>query len=354
MTIRETFENNEKKFLSRFATLSSHSKGRAVNEPECEIRTCFQRDRDRIIHCKSFRRLKHKTQVFFNPEGDHYRDRLTHTLEVSQISRTIAKALFLNEELTEAIALGHDLGHTPFGHAGEKVLDEITKEKLGQKQTFLHNEQSIRVVTEIEKNGRGLNLTYEVLDGIKNHSGEFIPQTLEGKIVRLSDKIAYINHDIDDALRAGIFSENDLPAREISVLGRTHRERINTIVFDIVNRSTDREDIIISPEISDSLFSLRDFLFDNLYLRSPVKIEERKTEKILRELFEYYIDNFDSFMKDYNLKNNINFQNTDSPDSIDFTTRVILIRDYIANMTDRFALNKFTEIFIPEKWEIVR
>ncbi|HAX17527.1 MAG TPA: deoxyguanosinetriphosphate triphosphohydrolase [Actinobacteria bacterium] len=354
MTIRETFENNEKKFLSRFATLSSHSKGRAVNEPECEIRTCFQRDRDRIIHCKSFRRLKHKTQVFFNPEGDHYRDRLTHTLEVSQISRTIAKALFLNEELTEAIALGHDLGHTPFGHAGEKVLDEITKEKLGQKQNFLHNEQSIRVVTEIEKNGRGLNLTYEVLDGIKNHSGEFIPQTLEGKIVRLSDKIAYINHDIDDALRAGIFSENDLPAREISVLGRTHRERINTIVFDIVNRSTDREDIIISSEISDSLFSLRDFLFDNLYLRSPVKIEERKTEKILRELFEYYIDNFDSFMKDYNLKNNINFQNTDSPDSIDFTTRVILIRDYIANMTDRFALNKFTEIFIPEKWEIVR
>lgn len=354
MTIRETFENNEKKFLSRFATLSSHSKGRVVNEPECEIRTCFQRDRDRIIHCKSFRRLKHKTQVFFNPEGDHYRDRLTHTLEVSQISRTIAKALFLNEELTEAIALGHDLGHTPFGHAGEKVLDEITKEKLGQKQNFLHNEQSIRVVTEIEKNGRGLNLTYEVLDGIKNHSGEFIPQTLEGKIVRLSDKIAYINHDIDDALRAGIFSENDLPAREISVLGRTHRERINTIVFDIVNRSTDREDIIISSEISDSLFSLRDFLFDNLYLRSPVKIEERKTEKILRELFEYYIDNFDSFMKDYNLKNNINFQNTDSPYSIDFTTRVILIRDYIANMTDRFALNKFTEIFIPEKWEIVR
>ena len=354
MTIRETFENNEKKFLSRFATLSSHSKGRAVNEPECEIRTCFQRDRDRIIHCKSFRRLKHKTQVFFNPEGDHYRDRLTHTLEVSQISRTIAKALFLNEELTEAVALGHDLGHTPFGHAGEKVLDEITKEKLGQKQTFLHNEQSIRVVTEIEKNGRGLNLTYEVLDGIKNHSGKFIPQTLEGKIVRLSDKIAYINHDIDDALRAGIFSENDLPAREISVLGRTHRERINTIVFDIVSRSTDREDIIISPEISDSLFSLRDFLFDNLYLRSPVKIEERKTEKILRELFEYYIDNFDSFMKDYNLKNNINFQNTDLPDSIDFTTRVILIRDYIANMTDRFALNKFTEIFIPEKWEIVR
>ncbi|MDD3520677.1 MAG: deoxyguanosinetriphosphate triphosphohydrolase [Actinomycetota bacterium] len=354
MTIRETFENKEKKFLSKYATLSSLSKGRAIKEPECEIRTCFQRDRDRIIHCKSFRRLKHKTQVFFNPEGDHYRDRLTHTLEVSQISRTIAKALFLNEELTEAIALGHDLGHTPFGHAGEKVLDEITKERLGEKSSFLHNEQSIRVVTEIEKNGKGLNLTFEVLDGIRNHSGEYIPETLEGKIVRLSDKIAYINHDIDDALRAGIFSENDLPEKDISVLGKSHRERINTIVLDIVKRSTDRDDIIISPEVSDSLFSLRDFLFKNLYLRSPVKLEERKTEKILRELFEYYADNFDSFIEDYNLKNNINFQDDNIAELIDFKTRIILIRDYISNMTDRFALYKFTEIFIPEKWEIIR
>ncbi|HHT78489.1 MAG TPA: deoxyguanosinetriphosphate triphosphohydrolase [Actinobacteria bacterium] len=354
MTIREIFENKEKEFLSRHASLSSFSKGRAVYEPECEIRTCYQRDRDRIIHCKSFRRLKYKTQVFFNPEGDHYRDRLTHTLEVSQISRTIAKALFLNEELTEAIALGHDLGHTPFGHAGEKVLDEITREKLGEKSRFLHNEQSIRVVTEIEKNGKGLNLTYEVLDGIKNHSEEYMPATLEGKTVRLSDKIAYINHDIDDALRAGIFSENDLPEEEISILGRSHRERINTIVLDIVRRSADREDIELSPEISRSLFSLRDFLFKNLYLRSPVKIEEHKTEKILRELFEYYVENFDSFAKDYNLKNNINFSNAELYENIDFRTRIILIRDYISNMTDRFALNKFTEIFIPEKWEIIR
>jgi dGTPase len=354
MTIREIFENKEKEFLSRHASLSSLSKGRAVYEPECEIRTYYQRDRDRIIHCKSFRRLKYKTQVFFNPEGDHYRDRLTHTLEVSQISRTIAKALFLNEELTEAIALGHDLGHTPFGHAGEKVLDEITREKLGEKSRFLHNEQSIRVVTEIEKNGKGLNLTYEVLDGIKNHSEEYMPATLEGKTVRLSDKIAYINHDIDDALRAGIFSENDLPEEEISILGRSHRERINTIVLDIVRRSTDREDIELSPEISRSLFSLRDFLFKNLYLRSPVKIEEHKTEKILRELFEYYVENFDSFAKDYNLKNNINFSNTELYENIDFRTRIILIRDYISNMTDRFALNKFTEIFIPEKWEIIK
>jgi dGTPase len=354
MTIRETFENKEKQFLSKYAALSSHSKGRTTREPESEIRSCFQRDRDRIIHCKSFRRLKHKTQVFFNPEGDHYRDRLTHTLEVSQISRTIAKALFLNEELTEAIALGHDLGHTPFGHAGEKVLDEITGERLGKKNRFLHNEQSIRVVTEIEKNGNGLNLTFEVLDGIKNHSGEHIPETLEGKIVRLSDKIAYINHDIDDALRAGIFKENDLPDSEISVLGRSHAKRINTIVLDIVRRSTGKNDIIIGPEINRALFSLRDFLFENLYLRSPVMLEERKTEKILRELFDYYIENFDVFIKDYNLKNNINFLNLSLPDCIDFKTKIILIRDYISNMTDRFALNKFAEIFIPEKWEIIR
>lgn len=354
MTIRETFENREKQLLSKFAALSLLSKGRAVKESESEIRTCFQRDRDRIIHCKSFRRLKHKTQVFFNPEGDHYRDRLTHTLEVSQISRTIAKALFLNEELTEAIALGHDLGHTPFGHAGEKVLDEITQEKLGRENRFLHNEQSIRVVTEIEKNGRGLNLSFEVLDGIKNHSGEHVPETLEGKIVRLSDKIAYINHDIDDAIRAGIFSEKDLPGDEIAVLGKNHGVRINTIVLDIVKRSFDKNDIILSPEINEALFSLRDFLFKNLYLISPVMLEERKTGKILRELFEYYIGNFDIFIKDYNLKNNINFLAPEALKSIDFKTKIILIRDYISNMTDRFALSKFAEIFIPEKWEIIR
>ncbi|RPJ71650.1 MAG: dNTP triphosphohydrolase, partial [Alphaproteobacteria bacterium] len=234
MTIREIFEENEKKFLSKHARLSSKSEGREKAETDCDTRTCFQRDRDRIIHCKSFRRLKHKTQVFFNPEGDHYRDRLTHTLEVSQISRSIAKALFLNEELTEAIALGHDLGHTPFGHAGENVLDSIMKDNLGNEVRFFHNEQSVRVVKVIEQNGAGLNLTSEVIDGIKNHTGSEIPYTLEGKIVRISDKIAYTNHDIDDAVRAGIFSINDLPEKDLEVLGFTHRNRINTIVLDII------------------------------------------------------------------------------------------------------------------------
>jgi dGTPase len=354
MTIREIFEENEKKFLSKYARLSSRSAGREKAEPDCDIRTCFQRDRDRIIHCKSFRRLKHKTQVFFNPEGDHYRDRLTHTLEVSQISRSIAKALFLNEELTEAIALGHDLGHTPFGHAGENILDLIMKEHLGKEAGFLHNEQSARVVREIEKNGEGLNLTFEVIDGIRNHTGTNIPETLEGRIVRISDKIAYTNHDIDDALRAGIFSTDDLPQEDLKVLGYSHRNRINTIVLDIIKNSTDKNDIIISEEANNSLYSLRSFLFKNLYLRKPVKLEERKTEKILKELFQFYLDNFDVFTADSNLSGNINYKNVNDLNLLEKNKKIILICDYIANMTDRFALNKFTELFIPEKWEIIK
>lgn len=354
MTIREIFEENEKKFLSKYARLSSRSAGREKAEPDCDIRTCFQRDRDRIIHCKSFRRLKHKTQVFFNPEGDHYRDRLTHTLEVSQISRSIAKALFLNEELTEAIALGHDLGHTPFGHAGENILDLIMKEHLGKEAGFLHNEQSARVVREIEKNGEGLNLTFEVIDGIRNHTGTNIPETLEGRIVRISDKIAYTNHDIDDALRAGIFSTDDLPQEDLKVLGYSHRNRINTFVLDIIKNSTDKNDIIISEEANNSLYSLRSFLFKNLYLRKPVKLEERKTEKILKELFQFYLDNFDVFTADSNLSSNINYKNINDLNLLEKNKKIILICDYIANMTDRFALNKFTELFIPEKWEIIK
>ena len=354
MTIREIFEANEEKFLSKYARLSSKSEGREKLEPDCDIRTCFQRDRDRIIHCKSFRRLKHKTQVFFNPEGDHYRDRLTHTLEVSQISRSIAKALFLNEELTEAIALGHDLGHTPFGHAGESVLDLIMKENLGIKTRFFHNEQSVRVVKVIEQNGEGLNLTIEVIDGIKNHTGEEYPSTLEGKIVRISDKIAYTNHDIDDAVRAGIFSIKDLPGKELEVLGYTHRNRINAIVLDIIRNSSGKNDIIISEKIKTSLYSLRSFLFKNLYLRKPVKIEERKTEKILKELFNFYLNNFKIFIKDYNLKTNINYREDTDFNTFNLEKKVILICDYIASMTDRFALNKFTELFIPEKWEIIK
>ena len=354
MIIREIFEANEKKFLSKYARLSSKSEGREKAEPDCDIRTCFQRDRDRIIHCKSFRRLKHKTQVFFNPEGDHYRDRLTHTLEVSQISRSIAKALFLNEELTEAIALGHDLGHTPFGHAGENVLDSIMKENLGEDARFFHNEQSVRVVKVIEQNGEGLNLTLEVIDGIKNHTGSDNPSTLEGKIVRISDKIAYTNHDIDDAVRAGIFSIKDLPEKDLEVLGDTHRNRINTIVLDIIKNSSEKNDIIISEKINTSLYSLRSFLFRNLYLRKPVKIEERKTEKILKELFQFYLNNFNVFIKDYNLKTNINYKENKDFNTFEFEKKVVLICDYIASMTDRFALNKFTELFIPEKWEIIK
>jgi len=354
MTIREIFEENEKKFLSSYARLSSKSEGREKPEPECDTRTCFQRDRDRIIHCKSFRRLKHKTQVFFNPEGDHYRDRLTHTLEVSQISRSIAKALFLNEELTEAIALGHDLGHTPFGHAGENILNLIMKEYLGENAGFLHNEQSVRVVREIEKNGEGLNLTFEVIDGIKNHTGVNLPQTLEGRIVRISDKIAYINHDIDDAVRAEIFSNEDLPEKDLEILGYTHRDRINTIVLDIIKNSSDKDDIIISEKIHNSLYSLRTFLFDNLYLRKPVKLEERKTEKIIKELFEFYLNNFDAFITDSNLNSNVNYKNIKDFNLLDKVKKITIICDYIASMTDRFALNKFAELFIPEKWEIIK
>jgi dGTPase len=354
MTIREIFEANERKFLSKHAKLSSESEGREKSEPDCDIRTCFQRDRDRIIHCKSFRRLKHKTQVFFNPEGDHYRDRLTHTLEVSQISRSIAKALFLNEELTEAIALGHDLGHTPFGHAGENVLDSIMKDNLGSNARFFHNEQSVRVVKVIEQNGAGLNLTLEVIDGIKNHTGSDNPSTLEGRIVRISDKIAYTNHDIDDAVRAGVFSIKDLPEKDLQILGYTHRNRINTIVLDIIKNSSKKNDIIISEKINTSLYSLRSFLFKNLYLRKPVKIEERKTEKILKELFDFYLNNFNVFIKDHNLKTNINYKENTDFNAFEFDKKIILICDYIASMTDRFALNKFTELFIPEKWEIIK
>jgi dGTPase len=352
MTIREIFEANEEKFLSKYARLSSQSSGRERPEPGCDTRTCFQRDRDRIIHCKSFRRLKYKTQVFFNPEGDHYRDRLTHTLEVAQISRSIAKALFLNEELTEAISLGHDLGHTPFGHAGENVLDQIMKENLGKDAGFLHNEQSVRVVKYLEQNGAGLNLTFDVIDGIKNHTGPQNPFTLEGNIVRISDKIAYINHDIDDAIRAGVFSAVSLPGKDLERLGYTHRDRINTIILDIINNSSGKNEINMSEEVNAALFSLRSFLFKHLYLIKQVKIEERKTEKILKELFRFYLDNFNVFIRDYNLKTNINYKDSKDFNSIGFEQRVILVCDYIASMTDRFALNKFTELFIPEKWEI--
>lgn len=268
MSIRENLERMEEISLSPFATLSVNSRGRDREEPQCDIRPVFQRDRDRILHCKSFRRLKHKTQVFLSPKGDHYRTRLTHTLEVSQNARTIAKALRLNEDLVEAIALGHDLGHTPFGHAGERILNELCDEG------YRHNEQSVRIVEKLEKDGKGLNLTWEVRDGILNHQTSMMPHTLEGKIVRLSDKIAYINHDIDDAIRAKVMSEEDIPLEIRKVLGMTTKERLNTLIHNIIMNSMGKNDIVMSEEIGGAMQDLRKFMFQKF-----IQILQQKVKK---------------------------------------------------------------------------
>ncbi|TLM99635.1 deoxyguanosinetriphosphate triphosphohydrolase, partial [bacterium] len=283
MLIRQMTEELEARQLSPYAALSKNSGGRDTAEDECPVRTAFQRDRDRIIHSKSFRRLKQKTQVFIAPAGDHYRTRLTHTLEVAQIARTIAKALLLNEDLTEAIALGHDLGHTAFGHAGEEALDEIFRERYGV--AFRHNEQSLRVVEVVEK----MNLTREVRDGILNHTDDIDPRTLEGKIVKIADRIAYINHDIDDALRGGIITATDLPGDCIEVLGDKHTTRINTMVTDMIKASWERPEIRMSPEISDAMARLRKFLFDRVYIGSEAKREEEKAKKLLQNLFGFFV-----------------------------------------------------------------
>lgn len=331
MNIREKKEINELNNLSCYATKAVNSKGRDILIEECEIRTCFERDRDRIIHSKAFRRLKHKTQVFLSPESDHYRTRLTHTLEVSQIARTIAKAINANEDLTEAIALGHDLGHTPFGHTGEEVLNNICPFK------FEHNLQSLRVVEVLENHGKGLNLTYEVRDGIKTHRSAFSPKTLEGEIVRLSDKIAYINHDIDDALRAKVIKESDLPKECIKILGQSNSKRINTLIKDIVNNSIDCEHIKMSKEIEESMLNLRKFLFNRVYIGSKAKREEDKAKKLIELLFEFFFNN------PHNLP-------------VEFYARIELdgleraICDYIAGMTDTYAINVFKEKFIPISW----
>ena len=282
MNIREMAENREEEFLSKYASLSRNTRGRDREEAPCDIRPVYQRDRDRILHCKSFRRLKHKTQVFLNPQGDHYRDRLTHTLEVSQIARTIAQALRLNENLTEAIAMGHDLGHTPFGHAGERVLNRVCPDG------FIHSEQSIRVVELLEKKGRGLNLTWEVRDGIRNHRTSGNPSTLEGKVVRLSDKIAYINHDIDDAERAGILREEEIPLEYRQVLGSTIKERLNTMIHDIVSSSQGKPDICQSPEVEQAMKNIRKFMFKSVYTNPAAKGEETKAENMIAALYEYY------------------------------------------------------------------
>lgn len=334
LNLREIFEQREHEIYRDCASFSDETKGRAKTEDKCDIRTDFQRDRDRIIHCKSFRRMKHKTQVFLAPGGDHYRTRLTHTLEVSQIARTIARALRLNEDLTEAIALGHDLGHTPFGHAGERALSKYTS------KPFNHNEQSVRVVEVLEKNGAGLNLTWEVRDGILNHKTSCKPSTLEGEIVRMSDKIAYVNHDIDDGIRAGILSEECLPIECTSVLGHSTRDRINTIIHAIVSYSMDK-DIIALPEEQDmALTALRKYMFKDLYTNPAAKSEEAKAERVIGMLFEEYIENVDKLPKEY----------------IEFLfmgmDRETVVCDYIAGMTDNYAVEKAKEIFIPKFWQI--
>ena len=334
MSIRENLERMEEISLSPFATLSVNSRGRDREEPQCDIRPVFQRDRDRILHCKSFRRLKHKTQVFLSPKGDHYRTRLTHTLEVSQNARTIAKALRLNEDLVEAIALGHDLGHTPFGHAGERILNELCDE--GSR----HNEQSVRIVEKLEKDGKGLNLTWEVRDGILNHQTSMMPHTLEGKIVRLSDKIAYINHDIDDAIRAKVMSEEDIPLEIRKVLGMTTKERLNTLIHNIIMNSMGKNDIVMSEEIGGAMQDLRKFMFQKVYTNPAAKGEEAKAERLLCELYAHYMGHIEILPEQYQRMHS------------EGEKKERVVCDYISGMTDQYAVAKYREFFLPKAWEI--
>lgn len=335
INIREEQEKREHLYFSKYASFSDKSQGRDYPEKPCPMRTIYQRDRDRIIHCKSFRRLKHKTQVFLAPEGDHYRTRLTHTLEVSQIARSIARALRLNEDLTEAIALGHDLGHTPFGHAGERTLNELCPDG------FAHYRQSIRIVEFLEKDGKGLNLTKEVRDGILNHRTAGMPSTLEGKVVRLSDKIAYINHDIDDAIRAHIFKEDDIPKEYSEILGNSTKTRLNTLINDIIVNSYDKDDILMSENVEYAMKSLREFMFENLYGNPQAKSEEIKVYKLITELYSYYVKNPAELPPNY-----FKFI-TECGQSEE---RVIC--DYIAGMSDQFSVARFEEIYVPKSWKI--
>lgn len=346
MEPRERTEEIERRTLSPFAVKSVESKGRQVWEPPCSIRTCFQRDRDRIVHSKAFRRLKHKTQVFLIPEGDHFRTRLTHTLEVAQIARTVARALALNEDLTEAIALAHDLGHTPFGHGGEEALREILR-PIFPPDGFNHNEQSLRVVDVLEgrESGRGLNLTWEVRDGILNHTGSRMPSTLEAQVVKIADRIAYINHDIDDALRGGILREEDLPAECLEILGRKHSQRINTMVRDVVESSWGKAEIRMSPGVEQATNALRRYLFENVYIGSLAKREEEKAKRMIQHLFDFYRRHPEELY-------------TQDPQSQEFCKTVIeteglerAICDYIAGMTDRFAISVYERLFVPRSWK---
>ena len=332
MNIRESLEKWEKEYLSPYAMLSMNSRGRLKEEDQCDIRPVFQRDRDRIIHSKSFRRLKDKTQVFLTPEGDHYRTRLTHTLEVSQTARTIAKALQLNEDLVEAIALGHDLGHTPFGHAGERALNRACP------YGFKHNEQSVRTVDILEKDGQGINLTWEVRDGILNHQTSSMPSTLEGKIVRLSDKIAYIHHDMDDAIRGGILQESDVPREICKVIGDSCGKRLDFFIHNIVTNSRGKDDICMSPEAAEAMQDMRRFMFVNVYKNPVAKSEESKAESLIVTLYEYYMDHTE-------LLPNFLLRLYDGGEPLEK-----IVCDYIGAMTDRFAIAQYQEIYIPKTW----
>lgn len=336
MIIRLQQEEWEKAYLSPYASLSCNSAGRDREEEPCDLRPVYQRDRDRILHSKSFRRMKHKTQVFLAPQGDHYRTRLTHTLEVSQIARTISRALRLNEDLTEAIALGHDLGHTPFGHAGERTLDKICP--FG----FKHYEQSVRVVEILEKNGQGLNLTREVRDGIMNHSTARMPSTMEGKVVRLADKIAYINHDIDDAIRGHIISEEQIPEEFTNILGHSLKERLNTLIHDVIEKSMNQPDILMSPDIESAMHGLRQYMFQSVYTNPVAKGEEGKAQKIIQFLYEYYCNDPGRLPREFLER----IWASECP-------LEIAVCDYIAGMTDQYCVDSFTEICVPKSWKIM-
>ena len=335
MTVREELERQEHRKLNPKAAFADESKGRPRFEPDREedVRTCYQRDIDRIVHCKSFRRLMHKTQVFLRPEGDHYRTRMTHTLEVARIASTITRALKLNEDLAEAIAMGHDLGHTPFGHAGEGALSEC----IGK--PFRHNEQSLRVVDVLENDGRGLNLSFEVRMGILGHTGDQIPQTMEGKIVRKSDRIAYVNHDIDDAIRAGILSNADIPGSVTRVLGGSHSQRIDTLVCDLINTSRAEGEILLSQPVEQALQDLRSFMFEKVYRNPIAKGEESKAKDMLQRLYRYYFERPEALPEDFQPQ-------------LSFGGMERTVCDYIAGMTDNYAVDKYTELFIPMGWNV--
>ena len=329
MNVRQMLEKREEETLSPYAMLSKNSKGRRVKVEKCDLRTEFQRDKDKILHSKSFRRLKHKTQVFLTPEGDHYRTRLTHTLEVSQIGRTIARALSLNEDLTEAIALGHDLGHTPFGHSGERGLDKICP------KGFKHNQQSLRVVDILEKDGEGMNLTFEVRDGILTHTDDVMPKTTEGQIIRLEDRIAYINHDIDDSIRAGVISYSDIPDEFKNFYGNSRAGRISSMIHSVVENSKDSPEIRMDDKSYEMLMKLREFMFERVYMNPFVRAEEQRAHNIISELYYHFLKHPDAMPSDY-------VKGDPHQD----------VCDYIAGMTDTYCVHKFNELFVPKSFTV--